>query len=141
VQAGTRIGADAGKKAIIVRALYDLKSAGASFRNHLADCMRRLGWQSYKADQDVWLKPEVRSGDGYQYYAYCLLYVDDILIVHHDSVRMLNEIDRYFKTKAGSIRDREIYLGAKLRPTTLSNGVHCWAMSSSKFIQAAVANI
>jgi hypothetical protein len=54
---------------------------------------------------------------------------------------MLNEIDRYFKTKTGSIRDREFYLGAKLRPTTLSNGVHCWAMSSSKFIQAAVANI
>ena len=34
-------GEDAGKRAIIVRALYGLKSAGASFRNHLADCMAR----------------------------------------------------------------------------------------------------
>ncbi len=33
---GPEFGADAGKKAIIVRALYGLKSAGASFRNHLA---------------------------------------------------------------------------------------------------------
>jgi Reverse transcriptase (RNA-dependent DNA polymerase) len=138
---GPEFGADAGKKAIIVRALYGLKSAGASFRNHLADCMRHLGWQSCKADQDVWMKPEIRGSDGYKYYAYCLLYVDDILIVHHDGVRMLNEIDRFFKTKAGSIRDPEFYLGAKLRPITLTNGVHCWAMSSSKYIQAAVTNV
>ena len=80
---------------------------GASFCNHVADCMRHLGWQSCKVDQDVWLKPEVRNGDGYQYYVYCLLYVDGILIVHHNGVRMLKEIDRLFKTKAGSICDPE----------------------------------
>ncbi len=67
--------------------------------------------------------------------------MDDILIVHHDGVRMLNEINRFFKTKAGSIRDPEFYLGAKLCPTTLTNGVRCWAMSSSKYIQAAVTNV
>jgi hypothetical protein len=39
---GPEFGGDAGKRAIIVRALYGLKSAGASFRNHLADCMRHL---------------------------------------------------------------------------------------------------
>ena len=39
---GPEFGQDAGKRAIIVRALYGLKSAGASFRNHLADCMRHL---------------------------------------------------------------------------------------------------
>lgn len=103
--------------------------------------MRHLGWQLCKADQDVWLKPKVRGSDGYQYFAYCLLYVDDILIVHHDGVRRLNEIDRFFRTKAGSIRDPEFYLGAKLYPITLTNGVHCWAMSSSKYIQAAVTNV
>ena len=40
---GPEFGEDAGKKAIIVRALYGLKSAGAAFRNHLADCMDTLG--------------------------------------------------------------------------------------------------
>jgi hypothetical protein len=34
---GKEVGTDCGKKAVIVRALYGLKSAGASFRNHLAD--------------------------------------------------------------------------------------------------------
>ena len=34
---------DAGNKAIIMRALYGLKSTGAAFCKHLADCMRLLG--------------------------------------------------------------------------------------------------
>ena len=36
---GTKFGADTGKRAIIVRALYVLKSAGAAFRFHLCICM------------------------------------------------------------------------------------------------------
>jgi hypothetical protein len=138
---GPKFGADAGRKAIIVRALYGLTSAGAFFRNHLADCMRHLGWQSCIADQDVWMKAETRPHDGYKYYAYCLLYVDDILIVHHAGIRALQEIDHFFKTKPGSMRDPEFYLGAKLRDVTLPNGVRAWAMSPCKYIQAAVANV
>ena len=41
---------DARKTAVIVRALYDLKSAGATFRSHLARCMESLGYISYKAN-------------------------------------------------------------------------------------------
>jgi hypothetical protein len=33
---GPEYGDDAGKRALIVRALYGLKSSGAAFRNHLA---------------------------------------------------------------------------------------------------------
>jgi hypothetical protein len=43
---GPEFGEDTGKKALIVRALYGLKSAGAAFRNHLAECMKHLGWKS-----------------------------------------------------------------------------------------------
>ena len=43
---GPEFGSDSGKTAIIVRALYGLKSAGASFRNHLADYLRELGYVS-----------------------------------------------------------------------------------------------
>ena len=39
------------------------------------------------------------------------------------------------------MRDPEFYLGAKLRLTTLPNGVQSWSMSLSKYIQAAVANV
>ena len=44
---GSEFGPDlAGKKAIVVRALYGLKYSGASFRNHLVECMRNLGYLS-----------------------------------------------------------------------------------------------
>jgi ribosomal protein L31E len=87
---GPEFGGDPGKKTLIVRALYGLKSAGASFRNHLADCMRHLGWTSCIADPDVWLKPETRPSNLHKFYAYCLLYLDDILVVHHDAMCSLN---------------------------------------------------
>ena len=40
---GKELGKDQGKKAIIVRALYGLKSSGAAFHTHLADCMISMG--------------------------------------------------------------------------------------------------
>ena len=54
---------------------------------------------------------------------YMLLYVDDCLCVHHDGEAVLNELDNYFKMKDGSIGDPDMYIGTKLRKTTLSNGV------------------
>jgi len=138
---GPEFGDDAGKTAIIVRSLYGLKSAGASFRNHLADCMEFLGWRPCPADQDLWLKAEIRPEDGYKYYAYALIYVDDICLIHHDAVAELKAIDRFFKMKPDSIGDPDFYLGAKLRPTVLPNGVKAWGMSCSKYVQAAVQNV
>ncbi len=41
---GPEFGKNKGCKAILVRALYGLKSACAAFRSHLADCMRQLGY-------------------------------------------------------------------------------------------------
>ena len=88
---GPKFGSDAGKPAIVVRSLYGLKSAGAAFCNHLANCMQHLGWQSCMADQDLWLQPETKPEDGHKYYAYALLYVDDILVIHHDVMQWLSQ--------------------------------------------------
>ena len=57
---GPEFGKGAGKTAVIVRALYGLKSEGAAFRSHLARCMESMGYQSCKADSNLWLKPELR---------------------------------------------------------------------------------
>ena len=86
---GPEFGKDAGKTAVIVRALYGLKSAGAAFRSHLARCMESMGYQSCKADPDLWLKSEIRPEDGVKYYSYILCYVDDILCIHHNADSVL----------------------------------------------------
>ncbi len=51
---GPEFGIDASKSAIIVHALYGLKSAGAVFCAHLASFMRQMGYTSCKADPDLW---------------------------------------------------------------------------------------
>jgi hypothetical protein len=90
---GLEFGYDAGKRALIVRALYGLKSAGVVFRNHLAECMKHLGWDPCRADRDLWMKAETRPNDGVQYWAYILIYFDDILCVHHDPGTPLAKLD------------------------------------------------
>ena len=64
---GPEFGKDAGNTAVIVRALYGLKLAGAAFRSHLARCMESLEYQSYKTDLDLWLKSEIRPEDEVKY--------------------------------------------------------------------------
>ena len=44
-----------GRKAIVVWALYGLKSAGAAFRNHLAECMHHFGFLPFTSDLDLWM--------------------------------------------------------------------------------------
>ena len=137
---GPEFGPDAGKKALIVRALYGLKSAGASFGRHISDCMRHMGYEHCKADANLWMKPMIRPDDGFKYYAYILLYVDDCLCIHHDAEKQLQQLDKFFPMKPGSIGDPDIYLGAKLRKVTLDNGVESWSLSPSKYVQEAVRN-
>jgi hypothetical protein len=57
---GPEFGHDAGKRAIIVRALYGLKSAGAAFQAHLASFMHQMGYTSCKADPDLWINAMTR---------------------------------------------------------------------------------
>jgi hypothetical protein len=138
---GTEFGNDAEKRALIVRALYGLTSAGAAFRNHLADCMTHLGWHPCRADRDLWMEAETRPDDGVLYWAYILIYVDDILCVHHDPGSPLTKLDEYFKMKEGSIQVPAFYLGATLKKTVLPNGVVAWGIISSKYVQSAVQNV
>jgi hypothetical protein len=138
---GPEFGNDAGKRALIVRVMYGLKSSGAAFRNHLAECMKHLGWHPCRSDRDLWMKAETRPDEGVLYWAYILIYVDDILCVHHDPCSPLAKLDGYFKMKEGSIQVPTFYLGAKLKKTVLPNGVVVWGMSSSKYVQSSVQNV
>jgi hypothetical protein len=68
------LGADKGRPAKIVRALYGLKASKACFRAHLANTLRIMGFVSSKADPDVWMRSSVKP-DGVKYYEYVLCYV------------------------------------------------------------------
>jgi hypothetical protein len=72
---------------------------------------------------------------------YMLIYVNDILCVHHDPGSPLEKLDEYFKIKEGFIQVPTFYLGAKLNKTHLPNGMISWGMSSNKYVQYVVQNV
>jgi len=136
---GAEFGADQREKAIIVWALYRLKSYGTAFHSYLVGCIQAIGYTICKDDNDLWMKPEI-GPDGDEYYSYILCYVDDVLVVHHGAMTTPMKVDKYFKLKPSSIRDPDIYLGAKLKYTQAENGMWCWTLSPSKYVQEACKN-
>ena len=131
-----------GKVAIIKRALYGGKSAGADYWKHMRTCMDHLGFKPCKADPDLWMRPAVKPSDGSEYWEYVLLYVDDALAISHRPKEVLEkEIGKYWILKPSSIGPPKIYLGNKVSTVTLENGVLAWSFSSSQYVQSAIANV
>ncbi len=72
--------ANMGKKALVTRALYGMKSSAHDFRNHLRDCMDHMGYKSCLADPDLWMR-EAKLDNGTDYYEFISLYVDDCSVI------------------------------------------------------------
>ena len=137
--AGPEFGNDEGKPFIIVRALYGLRSAGASFRAFLAEHLDNLGFRSSVADPDVWLRPALKP-DGEEYYEYVLIYVDNVMAISHDTERIIQHIGEKFKFKGGKWADSDIYLGANI-DSKIHNGNKLWTMSSREYLKAAIIEV
>jgi Reverse transcriptase (RNA-dependent DNA polymerase) len=58
-----------GRIAVIVKALYGLKTSSFAWRSHLAETLRDLGYFSCIEDYDVWMRPNTKP-NGFQYYEY-----------------------------------------------------------------------
>ena len=69
--------------------------------------------------------------EGQPCYAHTLVYVDNIIVIHHDPIPVLKDIDAYMKLKPTSVGDPEMYQGAKLSIVQMSSGVWAWAISPS----------
>ena len=66
---------------VIICALYGLKNSALQFCNHISDVVgNKLGFTSSLADPDVWYRASTKP-NGYKYYAYILVYVDNVLII------------------------------------------------------------
>jgi hypothetical protein len=87
------------------------------------------------------MKEDSRTDEGVKYWAYVLIYVDNILCVHHEPGTSLAQIEESFKMKPGSIMEPTFYLGTNLKKNVMPNDVVAWGMSSSKYVQAAIQNV
>jgi hypothetical protein len=140
--AGPEFGADCqGKHVLIVRALYGLKLSGAAWRSHLANTLSQLGYTSSLADPDVWFRAAVKE-DGFQYYEYVLVYVDDLLVFTHQGEKTMKALEEFYHLKDGFDTPTR-YLGAEVKQwffpqdATKPN----WALSSIQYVKEAIRNI
>ena len=103
--------------------------------------MAELGFQSCKADPDIWFRPSIKS-DGAGYYQYVLIYTDDILEIMEEPEQFLfDELGNVFTLKEKSIGPPTQYFGNKVSQVTLENGTKCWSFRSSQYVQSAVKNV
>ena len=62
------------------------------------------------------------------------------MVIHHDSIPILDSIDKFMKLKESSVGDPDIYLRTNLKKMQMDNDVWCWSIRPSKYVQEAVRN-
>ena len=138
-EAGTEFGSDKGKVMKITRALYGLKSSGASWRAMFASTLNDMGYISSKGDPDLWLRPRVKP-NGDEYYSMILVYVDDVLHFDHEPNILMTRLESIYRLKdVAEAPDR--YLGANIDKVQLTDGTPAWSMSSHEYLTSAIANL
>ena len=134
----------AGRPAKIVRAMYGLPVAGASFRAYLAKHLRELGYTPCKADPDVHMRPAVKK-NGDLYYQYMIAYVDDLLCCGEDPEVQMKMVQQKFTLKEGTVVEPTLYLGADIGKHYIEGSEDPqkirWYMSSTKYATKAVAEV
>lgn len=139
---GPEFGNMAGRVAVITKALYGLRSSGYAWRTHLADTLRKMGFQMCLADNDVWLRRNEKE-DKSSYYEYVLVYTDDILAMSCNPALILNSLDQHYVLKPGSIGKPTQYLGAQIGEFRIPDEPEKirWSMSSEKYVKEAIRNV
>ena len=92
-----------GKRLLVFKALYGLKSSSARFHEHLSVTLRKLGYRPSKADPDLWIK-EV---DGH--YEYIARFVDDLIVFSKDPMSIMKELEETYIMKG--VGKPQYYLG------------------------------
>ncbi len=131
-----------GRTAIIVCALYGLKSSGAAWRSLFASTLTDLEFTSCLADPDVWMREAVKA-TGEEYYEYIFIYVDNVLVISQNPSTIMHTISDNYRLKDGSIQKPTIYLGAQIKefhhPDNPSQSM--WSLSADQYIKDALNNL
>ena len=72
-----------------------------------------MGYTSCITDPDVWMKPQTNK-EGYKYWSYMLVYVDDCLALHHDPGPVMEELKSRYKLNNDTYGEPKRYLGANV---------------------------
>ena len=128
-----------GKVLTLERALYGLKTSGASWRSMFSKfIINDLKFKPTSADPDVYLRRAKRE-DGTEYYEMLLVYVDDVLCISEDPMTIMKMIGDRFDIKNNEIIPPKMYLGGGIEKRPVLNGERqkvgdFWTMNSEQYI-------
>ena len=136
---GPEFGDNAGKVAVIKKALYGLRSAGFAWRSYCEEIMRTsLEFHPCRADQDVWMRKAVKS-NGEKYWEYVFIYTDDVIAMSEQPNLILQDMNKHFLLKEGSIGPPTRYLGANVSEYFITGDTKPkWAIGSQDYVKEAV---
>ena len=109
----------------------------------MAQSMKDLDYSPCQADADVWMRPMIKP-DGFEYWEYVLIYVDDILVVSHEPERLMESLSALYRLKEDPLTKKgygvpKKYLGADIGKFDFpQGGKPAWFMSSDTYVKAAV---
>ena len=107
VRAGAEFGkARQGKRLVVVKSLYGLRSSSARYHEAFADTMLSLGYKPSKADPNLWW---IDKGTHHEYVA---TYVDDLLVFAKAPMELIDTLKKKYILKG--VGEPEYYLGADL---------------------------
>jgi len=101
------------KTVLVVHAMYGLKSSGAAWHAKFSETLRDMGYLPTYSDPDVWYRPATKN-NGFEYYDYILVYVDDILVVSAELMPIMKTIQQAYRLKETTAPPTD-YLGAKIK--------------------------
>ena len=72
------------------------------------------------------MKPMLSCNCGFNYYAYVLIYVDDVMVIHHNALTLIRIIDMNFNLNTSLVGDPDICLAYKLNKMRLEKRAWAW---------------
>jgi hypothetical protein len=129
-----------GKTVIVVRAMYGLKSSGVAWHAKFSETLRSMDFKPSYAHPDVWMKPAT-TPDGFKYYEYILVYVDDVLVISAAPGLIMKTIQQAYHLK-DSPTAPTTYLGAAIKEWSIPSETRkVWSMKCIQYLKEAIKNV
>eukprot|EP00957_Ditylum_brightwellii_P136358 10399500-Ditylum_brightwellii.AAC.1 len=93
-----------------------------------------------RGNPDVYTLPQTKP-DGFRYYEMILVYVDDIVMISHDTNSIIFQKADSVRLNEDSLDPPSCCLGAAIKVYTDRDRVECWVMSSDEYVKAAVVKV
>ena len=87
-----------------------------------------MGYKTCLADPDLWMSPTNRLRDGFEYYEYILIYVENDLTIGNDPTEVLQKTCKNFVLKSGSLSNLNIYISSNIKVVRVENRVVSWSL-------------